>query len=227
MPESNVLAMVSVPGSSTGGSAAPSQQTTTTKSRAMQASDKEAAYLQKYFDEHSVTSEVRACSFLCSPLSVTRPAALVLCTSWLHQQIQQRSFAQDILKELIGAENVCTPKHLAALREKPDAAVAMVQSVHKSAYPPPAAKRGRPAKKAAAEKAASDRREELLRVRQEQDERVGAIAARLEEAAEGNNNGIPAVTSADKQLCKDRFEAVKALWVEVRPSSAPLLSQQQ
>ena len=142
MPESNVLAMVSVLGSSTGGSAAPSQQTTTTKSRAMQASDKEAAYLQKYFDEHSATSEVRACSFLCSPLSVTRPAALVLCTSWLHQQIQQRSFAQDILKELIGAENVCTPKHLAALREKPDAAVAMVQSVHKSAYPPPAAKRG-------------------------------------------------------------------------------------
>ena len=103
----------------------------------MQASPEEAAYLQKYFDEHSVTSEVRACSFLCSPLSVTRPAALVLCTSWLHQQIQQRSFAQDILKELIGAENVCTPKHLAALREKPDAAVAMVQSVHKSAYPPP------------------------------------------------------------------------------------------
>ena len=88
-------------------------------------------------------------------------------------------------------------------------------------------KRGRPAKKATAEKAASDRRQEQLRVRQEHDERLGAIAARLEEVAEGNNNRIPAVAAADIQLCKDRFEAVTALWVEVRPSSAPLLSQQQ
>ena len=59
---------------------------------------------------------------------------------------------QGILKELIGAENARTAKHTAALRERPGAAGAMVQSARKSAYPPLAAKRGRPAKKAAAEK---------------------------------------------------------------------------
>ena len=35
------------------------------------------------------------------------------------------------------------------------------------------------------------------------------------------------LAAADIQPYKDRFEAAKALWVEVRPSSAPLLSQQQ
>ena len=105
----------------------------------------------------------------------------------------------------------------------------MVKSVFASTQPK---KRGRPAKpsvgKAAAKEAASRYRQEQERLRQEQQLRLTAINARVlairnEILQALGAHSTPARNATSTELCKDRFDEVSALSVEVFPScSSPL-----